>query len=177
MQIVNELKLVPVRDIRPYHRNVRINEATVEQLIQIIPEVGFNVPLVLDRHNVIVKGHARWKAAIQLGLEQVPCVYTHADEERVKLDRLADNKIIELSGWDDDLLPAELASLNLNFSFDLEALGFQIQIPAPDPAASSDPNKPFISPGDIQGTIPTDSTTYDRVTCDKCGNVMLLPKS
>jgi hypothetical protein len=126
---------------------------------------------------VIVKGHARWKAAIQLGLEQVPCVYTDADEERVKLDRLADNKIIELSGWDDDLLPAELASLNLNFSFDLEALGFQIQIPAPDPATSSNPNKPFISPGDVQGTVPSDTTVYDRVTCDKCGNVMLLPKS
>jgi ParB-like chromosome segregation protein Spo0J len=180
MQIVNKLKLVPVKEIKPYHRNVRINERTVEELVNVIPEVGFNVPILLDRSNVIVKGHARWKAAIQLGLESVPCVYTDADPERVKLDRLVDNKIVELSTWDDDLLPSELASLNLDFKFDLEALGFQIAIPAATPAdgnAGPDPSQPFVSDADIKATIPTDNDQYEKVICNKCGNVMLMRKS
>ena len=32
------------------------NEKTVDLLVKYIPKVGFNVPLVLDRNNVIVKG-------------------------------------------------------------------------------------------------------------------------
>jgi ParB-like chromosome segregation protein Spo0J len=174
MQIVDKLKLVSVKEIRPYHRNARVNERTVEELVNIIPEVGFNVPLVLNRQNVIVKGHARWKAAIQLGLEKVPCVYTDADEERVKLDRLVDNKIVELSAWDDDLLPAELASLNLDFKFDLEALGFQLSIPNQQ---STDPNAPFVTDADIKATVPGSNDQYEKVICNKCGNVMMMRKT
>jgi ParB-like chromosome segregation protein Spo0J len=177
MQIVDKLKLVPVKEIRPYHRNVRVNERTVEELVNIIPEVGFNVPLVLNRQNVIVKGHARWKAAIQLGLEKVPCVYTDADEERVKLDRLVDNKIVELSAWDDDLLPSELASLNLDFKFDLEALGFQLVIPDANAAAPApDADAPFTD-ADIKGTVPSSNDQYEKVICNKCGNVMMMRKT
>lgn len=180
MQIVKQIKLVPVKEIRPYHRNVRIHERTVQQLVEIIPHVGFNVPLLLTRSNVIVKGHARWKAAIQLGLEQVPCVFTDADEEVIKLDRLTDNKISELSAWDDDLLPTELASLNLDFEFNLEALGFDIALPdtpTSGPGSSQDGQQPFITPEDVQATAPANMNDYDKITCSKCGNVMFSKKS
>ena len=84
------------------------------------------MPLVIDRNGIIVKGHARYAAAIRLGMEQVPCVVTDADEETIKLDRLADNRISEFSEWVNDDLLHELDMLNLDFDFDLESLGFSV---------------------------------------------------
>ena len=95
-----KIQLVPVNTIIPYWRNPRHNDRTVEWLIQIIPQYGFNVPIVLDKNNVVVKGHARLKAAKRLGMEMVPCIYTDNDDEVNKADRIADNKIQEMSFWD-----------------------------------------------------------------------------
>lgn len=115
--VVSRLVMVETRKIRPYHRNPRKNDTTVQKLVELIPKTGFNVPLVLDRQNVIVKGHTRWKAAIRLGMREIPCVYSEADEETIRLDRLADNRVQEFSRWDKEALGRELGAL------DLEALG------------------------------------------------------
>lgn len=167
---VSEIKLVDTKKIKPYHRNVRKNDVTVEKLVEVIPKVGFNVPLVLDRNNVIVKGHTRWKAAIKLGMKQIPCVYTDADEETIKLDRLADNRIQEFSQWDDELLKGELASLNLGFDFDLKGLNFQLADPEPilpQPAAA-----PAAPAAAAEQHAP--DRKYHEVTCNKCGNTMFV---
>lgn len=58
------------------------------------------MPIVIDKNNVVVKGHARLKAAKRLGMEEVPCIVSDASEEVIKADRIADNKIQELSSWD-----------------------------------------------------------------------------
>ncbi len=98
----NDLKitLVDVNKIIPYWRNPRRNDKTVDWLCMVIPQYGFNVPIVLDKQNVIVKGHARLKAAKRLGIEKVPCIYSENDDEANKADRIADNKIQEMSFWD-----------------------------------------------------------------------------
>lgn len=110
------------------------NEKTVKLLVDIIPKVGFNVPLVIDKNGIIVKGHARYAAAIQLGMDSVPCVVTDADEEAIKLDRIADNKISEFSEWVTDELLHEVDMLNIDF--DLTELGLPSvafdDIPEPD---------------------------------------------
>lgn len=122
IQIVDEIVLKSISEIKPYFRNPRKNDKTVELLVDLIPKVGFNVPLLIDEANVIVKGHARYNAAIRLGLDKVPCVVTHADEETIKLDRLADNKVSEFSEWVDDQLLHELDMLNIEY--DISELGF-----------------------------------------------------
>ena len=127
MEIVNQIVMKKISEVKPYVRNPRKNDKTVNLLVEIIPKVGFNVPLVIDRNGIIVKGHARYAAAIRLGMEEVPCVVTDADEETIKLDRLADNRISEFSEWINDELLHEIDMLNLDFDFDLESLGF----PAP----------------------------------------------
>lgn len=114
---INKIEMVAVNNIKPYFRNPRKNDKTVDALVQIIPKVGFNVPILLDRNNVIVKGHSRWFASIKLGMEAVPCVYTDADEEIIKLDRIADNRISEFSEWVNEELAHELDMLD-----DFEAL-------------------------------------------------------
>lgn len=126
MEIVNQIVMKKISEVKPYVRNPRKNDKNVNLLVEIIPKVGFNVPLVIDRNGIIVKGHARYAAAIRLGMEQVPCVVTDADEETIKLDRLADNRISEFSEWVNDELLHELDMLNLDFDFDLESLGFSV---------------------------------------------------
>ena len=78
----------------------------------------------MDEQGVIVVGHGRYKAALKLGLEEVP---VHAavglTPAQIKAYRIADNKSAELSDWDYDLLPIELAELQ-SMSYDLDILGF-----------------------------------------------------
>lgn len=121
-EVVDEIEMRRISEIRPYFRNPRKNDKTVEALVDLIPRAGFNVPIVIDEDGVIVKGHARYKAAIRLGLEKVPCVVTHASEDDKNLDRLADNKTSELSEWLDDELLHELDMLTTDF--DVTKLGF-----------------------------------------------------
>ena len=121
IEVSKNIIMKPISEVKPYIRNPRKNDKTVKLLVDIIPKVGFNVPLVIDKKGIIVKGHARYAAAIQLGMESIPCVVTDADEEAIKLDRIADNKISEFSEWVNDELLHEIDSLNIDF--DLGSLG------------------------------------------------------
>ena len=118
-----EIQMVKVSDIVPYDKNPRINEKTVQKLVNLIPRVGFNVPLVLDKNNVIIKGHARLKAAKLLGMEEVPCIYSDKGEDINKFDRIADNKVHEFTTWDRENFAHEIDTLNTDF--DLSSLGLQ----------------------------------------------------
>lgn len=143
IKVVDNLQLVNVEDIKPYFRNPRKNEKTVELLVKYIPKVGFNVPLVLDRNNVIVKGHSRYFASFKLGMKQLPVVYTDADDEQVKLDRIADNRIQEHSEWITEQLGHELDMLDmddiLDLNFDLESMGLGVDLSAFDMDESDEP--------------------------------------
>lgn len=126
MEVVKNIVMKKISEVKPYVRNPRKNDKTVQLLVDIIPKVGFNVPIVIDTKSVIVKGHARYAAAIKLGMEEVPCVVTDADEETIKLDRLADNKISEFSEWINEDLMHEVDMINLDFDFDFESLGLPV---------------------------------------------------
>lgn len=112
---VSKIEMRALTDIRPYFKNPRKNDKTVEMLVKVIPQVGFNVPIVIDKDGVIVKGHARYKAAFKLGMSEVPCVVTNATAEQIKLDRITDNRISELSEWAEEGLMHELDSLDVGF--------------------------------------------------------------
>ena len=66
-EVSKKIVMKPINEVKPYIRNPRKNEKTVKLLVDIIPKVGFNVPLVIDKNGIIVKGHARFAAALQLG--------------------------------------------------------------------------------------------------------------
>lgn len=115
--IEKDIVMKKISEIKPYVRNPRKNDKTVEMLCKIIPIVGFNVPLTIDSDGIIIKGHARFAAAIRLGMKELPCIVSHADTEAIKADRITDNKISELSEWVDDELMHELDMLNIDFDF------------------------------------------------------------
>jgi ParB-like chromosome segregation protein Spo0J len=122
IRVENEVVMRPINTIKPYVRNPRKNDKTVELLCKVIPKVGFNVPLVIDKDGIIVKGHARFTAAIRLGMKELPCIITHADEEAIKADRIADNKISEFSEWVNEELMHELDMIDIDL--DMSELGF-----------------------------------------------------
>jgi len=106
-----------LEDLRPYENNPRKNEKAVPYVKQSIQDFGFWAPLVIDKNNVIVCGHTRFKAAQELKLEKVPCVL--ADEltdEQVKAFRLVDNQTNEYAVWDSALLNLELEGIGIDMS-------------------------------------------------------------
>lgn len=121
--VSKEIVFKKVEEITPYEANPRENENTVSKLVKIIPVVGFNVPLLIDAKGVIVKGHARFKAAKQLGMLELPCIISQATDEENRLDRISDNRVQEFSVWLGDYLKGELTMLNLDTK-DLELDAF-----------------------------------------------------
>lgn len=116
---IKEMKL---SDLKPYEKNPRKNDNAVGAVAKSIEQFGFKVPIVIDKNNVIVAGHTRYKAAQKLGLESVPCIV--ADDltpAQIKAFRLADNKTAELSAWDFGNLSLELDDLKI---FDMNDFGF-----------------------------------------------------
>ena len=67
---MNNLKIEykKIEDLNPYKNNPRINDEAVEDVANSIKEFGFKVPIILDKNNVIVAGHTRYKASKQLEL-------------------------------------------------------------------------------------------------------------
>ena len=59
-------------DIKPYEKNPRKNDNAVDTVANSISQFGFKVPIVIDKDNVIICGHTRYKASKKLGLEVVP---------------------------------------------------------------------------------------------------------
>lgn len=100
-----------IEALKPYDKNPRKNDEAVKYVAASIKEFGFKVPVVIDKNNIIVAGHTRYKAAKQLGIDTVPCIVA-ADltDEQIKAFRLADNKVAEKAEWDFDFLDDELAA-------------------------------------------------------------------
>ena len=84
-----EIVMISPEKLKPYFRNPRNNDKTVEALVKIIPRVGFNVPIVVDKDMVIIKGHSRWNASRILGLKEVPVIISEASEEQNNKDRIS----------------------------------------------------------------------------------------
>lgn len=118
MQIVEK----GIKDIKPYEKNPRKNDSAVDAVANSISQFGFKVPVVIDKDNVIVCGHTRYKAAKKLGLDKVPCVVADdLTDEQIKAYRLADNKVSELAEWDFNILGEELEGI---FDIDMTDFGF-----------------------------------------------------
>ena len=119
MEIINK----KIEDLKPYENNPRFNDDAVEQVAKSIKEFGFKVPMVIDKNGTIITGHTRYKAAIELGLKEVPCIIADdLTEEQIKAFRLADNKVSEKANWNFELLDEELKDI---LNIDMKDFGFE----------------------------------------------------
>jgi site-specific DNA-methyltransferase (adenine-specific) len=148
-----EIVLKRLSDISPYENNPRKNDEAVKYVAESIKEFGFKVPIVIDRNNIIVAGHTRYKAAKKLNIKEVPCIVADdLTDEQVKAFRLADNKVAEKAEWDFELLSDELDGL---FDFDMTVFGFDEEEEEEKPEVHEDdyeiepPEEPKAKLGDI----------------------------
>jgi len=145
--IPDKLERWPVDRLVPYERNARTHSP--EQLAQIaasIVEFGFTNPILVASDAGIIAGHGRLEAAKQLGLAEVPVVVLdHLTPAQRRAYVIADNQLALISGWDDELLKAELAELG-ELEFDLSLLGWGEDLPTfaedPDYSALEELNDP-----------------------------------
>lgn len=119
-----ELENIKLSSLKTYGKNPRNNENAVAYVVNSIKKYGFLVPIIIDKDNVIVCGHTRYKACKQLGMKEVPCIRAEQlTDEQIKAFRIEDNKTNEKAMWDIDLLRDELGDLK-ELGVDLEDLGF-----------------------------------------------------
>lgn len=111
-----------INEIKPYAQNPRKNDGAVDSVANSIKEFGWRVPLIIDKNDVLIAGHTRYKAAQKLGIEMVPVIKAEdLTDEQVKAFRLVDNKTQELSSWDFSKLIVELKGID---EYDMSLMGF-----------------------------------------------------
>ena len=123
--LADKIEQWPTAKLVPYARNARTHsDAQVAQIAASIAEFGFTNPILAGSDGVIVAGHGRLAAAQKLGLDAVPVVVLdHLTPTQRRALVIADNRIAENAGWDEELLRVELEGLQ-DEGFDLDLTGF-----------------------------------------------------
>lgn len=148
-------------DLKPYEDNPRIiTDEAIEKVANSIKEFGFKNPILIDKDNVIIAGHTRYKACLKLDIDKVPCIYADdLTEEQIKAYRLVDNRTSELSMWDFSMLDIELEDI----SIDMEAFGFE----KCEEVALNVNDEDF-----LQDTEITKNKEAKKIICPKCGEII-----
>ena len=159
-----QLKIVylPPKKLKPYEKNARKHApADIEQIKKSIQMDGFNDPIgIWGKENLIVEGHGRQIAAIELGLDTVPCIrLDHMTDEQRRDYAIRHNRTAELSEWDFSLLQQEIAELEIQ-GFDMGSLDFDFNLEDVDAGGATEysivedeppepPETPIAKLGDI----------------------------
>ncbi len=156
----------PVGTLKPDPKNPRIHsDKQIQQIARSIQTFGFNVPVLVDAGLHVIAGHGRLAAAQLLKLDHVPTIrLEHLSDAQMRAFMIADNRLNNISEWDDRLLAQQLKTLaEVELDFNLEITGFEMAeidtmieglSPAPegeaDPAdAAADSGVPVTKPGDL----------------------------
>ena len=128
---MEDLKIVYLspHDLTPYEGNARKHtHSDVEQIAESIRVDGFNDPIgIWGDNNLIVEGHGRQIAAIELGMEKVPCIrLDHLTDTQRRDYAIRHNRTAELSEWDEAKRKLELAALELE-DIDFSGLRFDAE--------------------------------------------------
>ena len=124
-RMASRIQMWPIKKLEPYKKNSRVHsENQVKQIAASITEFGFNNPILIDSRNGVIAGHGRLLAAQELGLKNVPIiVLDHLSDIQKRAYIIADNKLSDNAGWDEDLLREELLDLK-DLEFDMGLIGF-----------------------------------------------------
>ena len=128
MKTTTEMKLVPIEKLIPYINNARTHNAEqINKLRSSLREFGFINPVIIDGEYNIIAGHGRVMAAKEEHIEEVPCVFAdHLTPAQKKAYIIADNRMAQDAGWDEELLRIEIEALQAE-AFDIGLTGFEEQ--------------------------------------------------
>jgi DNA modification methylase len=119
-----------IRQLKPNRQNARKHPRhQIRQIADSISTFGFTNAILVDSDNQIVAGAGRFEAAKELGMTEVPTVRIDwLSKEQLRAYILADNKLAENAGWDQEILAIELQALvELDCpDFDVTITGFEM---------------------------------------------------
>ena len=152
-----ELKIeyLPIKALKPYEKNTRKHQKKdVDNIARSIEKYGMCDAIgIWSDDNIIVEGHGRMLACKQLGMTEVPCVrLDHLTDEQRREYAIAHNATAELSEWDLDILPDELAELDLSdfdFDFGIEGEEEETEIVEDEAPEVDEDAEPITKLGDI----------------------------
>ena len=114
----------PVEDLTPWDDNPRLNDEAVGKVRDSIKRFGFAAPIVARKEDgMVIAGHTRLRAAVELGLEKVPVRWMDLDPADARMLALADNKLGEVAEWDDPVLARLLQEMAASGQ-DLDLIGY-----------------------------------------------------
>ena len=115
---------VPTALLKPWAKNPRKNDPAVQAVADSIKRFGFGAPILVRKASgEIIAGHTRLKAAVKLGLAEVPVRYLDLSESEAHALALADNRVGEIADWDAGELAAVLRDLESE-DVSLDGLGW-----------------------------------------------------
>lgn len=111
---------VSINSIFPYHDNCKIHtEENLKLLKRSLLMFGQYKPLLVQKStNEILVGNGTFEALKSIGKTVVDVVFLDVDDERARLINIADNKISNLSSWNERLIH-KLENFNLDVVKDL----------------------------------------------------------
>jgi ParB-like chromosome segregation protein Spo0J len=121
-----KLNRVKIDEIKEYEKNPRLNDDAVDYVLKSIEKYGYLNPILVDKNNVIISGHTRYKAFKKMGLKEIDVVRIEdLNDKQVKAFRIADNKVAEISNWDNLKLVDELKNIEENIRNELKEFNFE----------------------------------------------------
>jgi DNA modification methylase len=162
----------------------RHTKKQIRQIADSINAFDFNVPMLIDGADNIVAGHGRYFACRLLGRTEVPTLcLDHLTPEQARAFRIADNRLTEISTWDDRLLAEQLRDLSLHgLDFSLELTGFDMGEIDLRVASLEEPPEGDDDPADVVPEVsagPPLTKSGDLWVLDRhrllCGNALETP--
>lgn len=118
-----KIEVIPIDDLKPYENNAKIHTPVqVAQIAASIQELGNNDPIEVDENNLVLAGHGRLLALKSLGCTEVEVIrHLGMTEEQKRAYILIHNQLTMNTGWDYNILDAELARIE---DIDMSAFDF-----------------------------------------------------
>lgn len=120
-----KVEYVPTLELKENANNAKKHPPEqLEQIKQSIEDFGFLDPLGIWKDNIIIEGHGRYLAALELGIEEVPCIRLDSltDQQRLAYG-IVHNQLTMNSGFDLDKLNLDLEQIT---DFDMSDFGLDL---------------------------------------------------
>src|ERR1700730_550868 len=118
-QLRNELAKIEVTYKSPDQlslpaKSLRVHTPSqIKKIGRSLSVFGFLIPIVIDEVDRVLVGVGRLSAARDLGFTEVPTIQvTHLSEAQKRAFAIAENRLAEISKWDDEVLAEQLAELS-----------------------------------------------------------------
>lgn len=121
-----KIQYLKLKDLNPDEQNAKLHpQWQVDQIRASIEKFGMNDPIAIGEGNIIIEGHGRYEACLQLGIDKVPVIrLDELTEQQRKAYALIHNKLTMNTDFDIDKLRQEIDSITetdmQEFGFDLE---------------------------------------------------------